>query len=587
MPGKSPPPRPGNRTAPPKPEAERVSGDDRDFFESAPVLRPPPGPNLVGKILAERYQILKCLAEGGMGTVYLAEHTTIGRRLAVKVLSPDVGSSPEMVQRFLQEARAASMIQHEHIVDIIDFGYTAQGQAFLAMELLDGEDLATTLDREKRIPWPRLRRMVLQICRALNAAHEKGIIHRDMKPDNCFRIKRGGNADFIKLLDFGIAKVMTEATTSRGKHPVAAATAAGTLLGTPEYMAPELARDGVPDGRVDIYALGVMMYELLTGDVPFRGETFMATVAKHMTQEPTPPSERCPEAMIPPPIEAVILRAMAKDPAERYQNVRELTEAIIGADKQLRSTGLLLQAVSDGLPEEISSVHTTGAHAVQTTGAHNLQTLQGGASIHTTGAHAPLPPQPAPVDTYEDHDAVASTRPNPYRWLSALLLLLLVGVGLAYWKLKDQGEEARPPQPGDAALSVVDGAAAAPSEKTGPAATTAAASDPPQKPPASDDPPLDPRFAELAPISDDERRQVSADLQDHVRKCAKSFGIRREDQPKVRVSLRVEAATGKLDGDLPASVYGNLFGKCIIEALKIIQFQPGRKYMRFDLDFAP
>jgi len=585
MPGRSPPPRPGNRTAPPRPEPIEAA-EEHDFFESAPILRPPPGPNLVGKVLADRYQILKCLAEDGMGTVYLAEHTTIGRRLAVKVLSPDVGSSPEMVQRFLQEARAASMIQHEHIVDIIDFGYTAQGQAFLAMELLDGEDLATTLDREKRIPWGRLRRMVLQICRALNAAHEKGIIHRDMKPDNCFRIKRGGNADFIKLLDFGIAKVMTEATTSRGKRPVAAATAAGTLLGTPEYMAPELARDGVPDGRVDIYALGVMMYELLTGDVPFRGETFMATVAKHMTQEPTPPSERCPEAMIPPPIEAVILRAMAKDPAERYQNVRELTEAIIGADKQLRSTGLLLQAIGDGLPEEISSVHTTGAHAVQTTGAYSQHAL------HTTGAHTPIPSlPPAPVNAYEDDDAIQSARPNPYRWLSALLLVVLVGVGLAYWKLQDKGADARAPQTGGEVVAGAGVDAAPTNNKVEPPAASSASptvGDPPAAPPrTSDDPPLDPRFAQLQPISDDERRQVSADLQEYVRKCAKSFGIRREDQPKERVSLRVEAATGKLDGDLPASLYGNLFGKCIIEALKIIQFQPGRKYMRFDLDFTP
>ncbi|MEZ4453797.1 MAG: serine/threonine-protein kinase [Nannocystaceae bacterium] len=190
---------------------------DPGELEEEPSRPPQPPPNLVGTILAERYQLLKCIAEGGMGMVYLAEHITIGRRLAVKVLSADLGNSPEVVQRFLGEARAASMIQHEHIVDIIDFGYTAQGQAFLAMEYLEGEDLATTLDREKRLPWHRLRRMVLQMCRALHAAHEKGVIHRDMKPDNCFRIKRGGNADFIKLLDFGIAKVMTEATTSRSR----------------------------------------------------------------------------------------------------------------------------------------------------------------------------------------------------------------------------------------------------------------------------------------------------------------------------------------------------------------------------------
>ena len=406
-PAKRPPPSPGAAaTSADSPGLEDTLNPDVEpsDLEAEPVPRlQAPGATLVGKVLADRYQILKCLAEGGMGTVYLAEHTTIGRRLAVKVLSPEVGKDQEIVQRFLQEARAASLIQHEHIVDIIDFGYTAQGQAFLAMELLEGEDLATTLEREKRLPWPRLRRMILQICRALNAAHEKGIIHRDMKPDNCFRIKRGGNADFIKLLDFGIAKVMTESSPLRGKRQVAAATAAGTLLGTPEYMAPELARDGTPDGRVDIYALGVMMYELLTGVVPFRGETFMATVAKHMTEAPVPPRERCPEADIPPPIEAVILKAMAKDPEARFQSIRELTEAIVGADQRLRSTGLLLPAVPDtddalssGVkpPDPARAVQTTGAQRVLTTGAHPAHApapvrLTGPQPVHRT------PPRPS------------------------------------------------------------------------------------------------------------------------------------------------------------------------------------------------
>ena len=222
--------------------------------------------NLVGHVLLDRYRLLKLIGEGGMGSVYQAEHITIGRKLAVKVLAQEYCDSPEVVARFLQEARTASMLHHEHIVDITDFGYTKQGLAFLTMEYLEGEDLATLLAREGRQPWARLRRIILQVCRALNAAHEKGIIHRDMKPDNCFRIKRGGNPDFIKILDFGIAKVISDGSiTGRSDRPKMA-TEAGTLLGTPEYMAPEIARDQKADARVDVYALGILMYALLLGE---------------------------------------------------------------------------------------------------------------------------------------------------------------------------------------------------------------------------------------------------------------------------------------------------------------------------------
>ena len=294
--------------------------------------------NLVGTVLADRYRLIKLIGEGGMGSVYQAEHITIGRKLAIKVLAPEYCDSPDVVARFLQEARTASMLHHEHIVDITDFGYTKQGLAFLTMEYLEGEDLATLLAREGRQPWTRVRRMMLQICRALDAAHEKGIVHRDMKPDNCFRIKRGGNHDFIKILDFGIAKVIVDGQNPTRADKPKMATEAGTLLGTPEYMAPEIARDQKADARVDVYSLGVVMYELLTGSVPFKGQTFMATVAMQMVDEPQPPRKRAPEADIPEAIEQVVLRALKKDPADRFQSVREFADAIIDADRTLRYT---------------------------------------------------------------------------------------------------------------------------------------------------------------------------------------------------------------------------------------------------------
>ncbi len=580
--------------------------DLEDIEVAAP--RPGPGLTLVGTVLADRYQILERIAEGGMGTVYVAEHITIHRRLAIKVLSPDLGNSPDIAQRFLREAQAASMIQHEHIVDIIDFGYTEQGQAFLAMELLEGEDLATTLDRERRLPWPRLRRMVLQMCRALNAAHEKGVVHRDMKPANCFRIKRGGNADFIKLLDFGIAKVMTEATTFRGKQPVAQATAAGTLLGTPEYMAPELARDGVPDARVDIYSLGVMIYELLTGVVPLRGETFMSTLVLHLTQEPIPPRQRAPSADIPPAIEAVVMRALAKDPNARYQTIREMTEALVAADQRLRSTGLFLPAIPDTpefSPPTRDETETEAERAptlnvnLQSTGGARHSTPQ---QTIDTRSHRTLPPpdqsgqmaisqpstqvdpsrisgehRPAMAETMDSIDAIERLRPNPYRWLSAVLALLVLGLGITVWQFNGFSDEdpAKPdPQQVNAGENVGAPVASPPGNttlKTGPPGKVN----------------TDPSLGAMQSITEEERMQVAADLQRYIKKCAKSHGLKPGNQGRVTVSLRVKVGTGKISADIPSELVGQLMGTCINQAVNSIQFQPGRKAMRFVHTFGP
>ena len=166
--------------------------------------------DLIGHTLNDRYQILKLLGSGGMGTVYLAEHVLIHKQVAVKVLSPSHARKPAEVERFLREARAASRIRQENVVDITDFGYTAGGLAFLVMEYLDGEDLASTSDRDGALPWRRAVHIIRQICAALEAAHAQGVIHRDMKPENVFRVRRGEDPDFIKVLDFGIAKIIDE-----------------------------------------------------------------------------------------------------------------------------------------------------------------------------------------------------------------------------------------------------------------------------------------------------------------------------------------------------------------------------------------
>jgi serine/threonine-protein kinase len=258
-----------------------------------------------------------------MGTVYLGEHTTIRKKFAIKVLSHEFAHKPDLVERFLQEARAASMISQENVVEITDFGDTPDGSVFFVMEHLQGEDLSDTVKDLGALPWSRVKPIMIQVCRALEAAHEAGIIHRDMKPENCYRIKRGKNDDFIKVLDFGIAKVTSEEGEG-GKG----LTRTGMIFGTPEYMSPEQAQGAKVDTRVDIYATGVIMYELLTGRVPFTADTFMGILTKHMFEVPEAPSAVAPNANIPPEVESLILKAMQKDREYRFQDMKEMIEAI-------------------------------------------------------------------------------------------------------------------------------------------------------------------------------------------------------------------------------------------------------------------
>jgi hypothetical protein len=301
---------------------------------------------LLGSLLGDRYSLVRLIGQGGMGAVYQAHHVVIGKTIAVKVLSPDYSRNPGDVQRFLQEARAASLIRHDHVVDIADFGYTAHGQAYLVMEYLEGEDLAQTASQCGRMGWFRVSNIAMQIGSALAAAHAKGIVHRDMKPENCFRVKRDGEADFIKVLDFGIAK-MVDNSNNPLKKPGLSLTIEGGVIGTPEYIAPELCRGQKADARVDIYALGIIMYRLLTGVVPFTAENgnYMAVLSQHLTAPPRPPRELVPD--IPPKIEQIILRALEKDPDQRYQKIEELIAALRDAQLTLTgasSTGLLTAA---------------------------------------------------------------------------------------------------------------------------------------------------------------------------------------------------------------------------------------------------
>ena len=293
-------------------------------YDSSVLLAamPPPARDISGTLLLDRYRLLKKLGEGGMGTVYLAEHVTIKKRCAIKLLNPEFAHKSDLVERFLQEARAASMIAHENVVEITDFGAAPNGSVFFVMEMLIGEDLSETIKREAPLPWSRVAPIALQICRALAAAHNKGIVHRDMKPENCFRVERHGNADFIKVLDFGIAKVTSDDPDGTG----GLLTSTGMIFGTPTYMSPEQAQGQSVDLRSDIYALGVILYELLTGVSPFQREDAQSTIRAILTEGVRSPSRIVPA--ISPAMEAVILCAMARDPQHRFESMEALQHAL-------------------------------------------------------------------------------------------------------------------------------------------------------------------------------------------------------------------------------------------------------------------
>ncbi|MBK8480508.1 MAG: protein kinase [Proteobacteria bacterium] len=293
--------------------------------------------DLIGQVVASRYRVTEKLGEGGMGTVYRAEHVAIGKQLAIKVLLPEYARKADLKERFLREARAAAAIGHENIVDITDFGETPSGSVFFAMEFLDGQDLAHHVKKDGALSWPRAKAILLQICRALGAAHAKQIVHRDMKPENVILISREGRPDFVKVLDFGIAKV---SGASDGEQRL---TRTGMIFGTPEYMSPEQAQGHHPDHRVDVYAVGVIMYELLSGQVPFKADTFMGILTKHIFEEPVPPSRVNPEAHISPEVEAVVLKAMVKDRNHRYQSMAEMAAAIAQTPTRMTRTSGELQ----------------------------------------------------------------------------------------------------------------------------------------------------------------------------------------------------------------------------------------------------
>jgi len=278
------------------------------------------GLDLCGLVLDGRYQIIKRIGAGGMASVYEARRVGLERRFAVKILRPELAENESNVRRFLREARAAASIQHDNIVNIEDVG-NATVPVYFVMEYLEGVDLRQELKRVRRFEWQRAQDLTLQIVDALAAAHQSGIVHRDVKPANCFLVRDPSGTERIKVLDFGIAKVLEES-----QEFTQSVTATHGIVGTVAYMAPEQARSGTVDARTDVYALGTMLYEMLAGTVPFPDKNPFVVIGRLLGELPVPLRMHRPD--LPPDLEAMVMTCLEKDPDARFQSMEALGNAI-------------------------------------------------------------------------------------------------------------------------------------------------------------------------------------------------------------------------------------------------------------------
>ena len=314
-----------------------------------------PTHDLVGQVLADRYHIMKKLGEGGMGQVYLAEHVKMGRRSAIKVMNPSMVHDPEAVARFNREAANASRISDSHVCAIYDFGETADGLIYLAMEFVEGEPLTELLTREGALSVARAADICIQVAAALQAAHDLGIVHRDLKPDNIMLTRSRDGADAVKVVDFGLAKVVG------GEGGGQKVTRTGLVVGTPEFLSPEQLSGDKLDGRSDVYSLGLVLFNMLTGTLPFPADSVQEAMIKRLTDEPAELIEVRPDLHFPPGLQQTLDTALARSPVDRYQSAAKFAHdlaSIVGPSRGDAGAALPSTLADDDKTEPIEPVRT-------------------------------------------------------------------------------------------------------------------------------------------------------------------------------------------------------------------------------------
>ena len=383
---------------------------------------------LVGQTLTGKYRIDERISEGGMGAVYKATHVLMEKTVAIKVLHPALAADDKIVARFTREAKAASRISHPHALTVTDFGESENGVVFLVMEYLPGRTLKEVVRAEGPMPLARVAEIVRQVAGALDAAHAVGVVHRDLKSDNIMLDQAAGGGDWSKVLDFGIAKIKEKVD---GQDPEL--TAPNLIIGTPQYMSPEQCSQAANiDARSDIYSLGIIVYEMLAGHVPFAGDSPTETMMKHL-QEP-PPSILRERADVPASVDRVIQRAMAKRPEDRFQSAGELSEALQLAasdDAAIASatavaagaTGAVSSPATDGQSAPGTSrirVPTNENERPYTTGSEEAEEATVVSARRTSSHHATPPP-------------AAASSFNPWRIAVPALAALVAVFGLFYY----------------------------------------------------------------------------------------------------------------------------------------------------------
>ncbi|NBD13505.1 MULTISPECIES: serine/threonine-protein kinase [Corallococcus] len=413
------------------------------------------GDEYVGKTIAAKYRVEALIGEGGMGKVYRARQLALDKVVVLKVLRHTLLSDERTVARFQREAKAASRLNHPNSISVLDFGQADDGALFIAMEYVAGQDLHQLLSREWPLGEARVVRIVLQILSALSDAHGAGVIHRDLKPENIMVEQRRNEPDFVKVLDFGIAKI----TDSQDEGP--ALTRAGFVCGTPEYMSPEQARGAVLDHRSDLYAVGVILYQLTTGLLPFESDSAVGFATKHLTEEPPPPTRRRPDARISPGMERLILRVLSKDPDDRPANAAAFKTELLAVDKERRRGGAAetggrrpqASNVLAPIPRKSQAAHNSSRNDTGWNDVTVEATVQGLANARTpVSEEATLSPE----DVRGSRTAVSASTPSGgegiilfFKALTTVLVLGAVGFFVYYFGVGagsgSEGNQYQPP----------------------------------------------------------------------------------------------------------------------------------------------
>jgi serine/threonine protein kinase len=407
--------------------AERLCPKDGAVLEHEQPL----DKQLIGKTLDGKYRLESFISRGGMGAVFRGTHVMLNRPVAVKLINANLVTSPEIVRRFQREARAATQLNHANIVDVYDLGQTAEGTLYIVMELVTGHSLKQEIRTHGPFEAARIVHILAQVCDGLAAAHRANIVHRDLKPQNIMLTHDHSGAEVAKIVDFGIAKTFEVDSHTQ-------LTAEGATLGTPHYMSPEQATGREVDGRSDIYSLGIILYEMLTGEVPFDDRSMAGLLIKHMSETPTTPSKKRPELQISPALEAVALRCLAKDPGARYATAADMRAALRSA------------ALEEGVttPSNAAAAGVVTVPRAAATPLPPLPVMNPTANRPATHPTAPaltptMPSGAAPAVPYEGVTTRSSR--GPALLVAAFLVLLSVAALAGYW-LWSRGSDTTEPE---------------------------------------------------------------------------------------------------------------------------------------------